>query len=113
MASGLSSDLALGRMSSVVSANRLASLVNIHDKNQQAIERFTELVVNDSRAIAQAVNNRQRTFVDVLRLVQQGAKFKDWLRKQGASADLNQEYCREVPRVDWAEKLRLRVFAGS
>lgn len=105
MASGLSSDLALGPMSSVVSANRLASLVNIHDKNQQAIERFAELVVNDSRAIAQAVNNRQRTFVDVLRLVQQGAKFKDWLRKQGTSTDLNQEYCREVSRVDWAEKL--------
>jgi hypothetical protein len=56
-------------------------------------------------AIAQAVNNRQRSFADVLELVQQAQKFKDWLRKQGPSADLSEEYCREVSRLDWADKL--------
>ncbi|MBZ5696557.1 MAG: hypothetical protein LAN36_14505 [Acidobacteriia bacterium] len=104
-ASQFSSDLALGPVSSIISANKIASLFKEHDRNRDVLDRFTELVVNDSRAIAQAVNNRQRSFADVLELVQQAQKFKDWLRKQGPSADLSEEYCREVSRLDWADRL--------
>ena len=105
VASGLSSDLSLGPVSSIIGANKLASLIKTHDRNCVVRERFTEMVVSDSRAICQAVNARQRTFADVLKLVQGAQKFKEWLSKQQQSADLCQEYCREVSRVDWADKL--------
>jgi hypothetical protein len=105
MASGLSSDIALGAVSSIIGANKIASIIQAHEKNKNALERFTEWVVDDSRAIAQVVENRERTFSDVLELVQKAQRFKDWLRKQDQSADLCKEYCREVSRLDWAERL--------
>jgi hypothetical protein len=105
----LGSDLALGPINSVISANKIASLFKEHDNNRFVLERFKEFAVTDSRAIAQAVNSRQRTFADVLALVRQAQKFKDWLKKQGASSELVEEYCREVSRTDWADKLPPKI----
>lgn len=105
MAAGLSSDIALGAVSSVIGANKIASIIKAHEKNKNSLERFTEWVVDDSRANAEAVQNRKRTFPEVLDLVQKAQPFKDWLRKQDQSADLCKEYCREVSRLEWADKL--------
>jgi hypothetical protein len=105
MASGLSSDIALGAVSSVIGANKIASIIKAHEKNKNALERFTEWVVDDSRAIAEAVRSRKRTFPEVLNLVQKAQPFKEWLREQDQSADLCKQYCREVSRLEWADKL--------
>jgi hypothetical protein len=104
-ASETSSDLALGPVSSIMGANKIAKLFLAHDKNQRTLAGFMEMVVSDSRAIAQAVNGRQRTFADVLKLVQEAQKFKKWIRNQQESSDLRIEYCRQVSRIGWAEKL--------
>ncbi|HWY09118.1 MAG TPA: hypothetical protein VNY24_19810 [Candidatus Acidoferrales bacterium] len=105
MASGLSADIALGPVSSVIGANKLASVIKTHEKNKDARERFTEWTVEDSRAIAETVRSGNRNFLEVLTLVQKSRQFKDWLKQQDPSADLCKEYCREVSRLDWAEKL--------
>jgi hypothetical protein len=105
VASGISGDIALGSVSSIIGANKIASVVQTYEKNRDAIDRFVDFAVDDSRAIDQAISNRERNFSDVLRLVQQAQKFKDWLRKQNESVDLCKEYCREVSRLDWADKL--------
>jgi len=105
MASGLSADVALGPVSSVIGANKLASVIKTHEQNKDARERFTEWTVEDSRAIAETVRSGNRNFVEVLTLVQKSQQFKDWLKKQDSSADLCKEYCREVSRLDWADNL--------
>jgi hypothetical protein len=105
MASGLSSDIALGAVSSVIGANKIASVIKAHERNKNALERFTEWVVDDSRAIAEAVRNRRKTFLEVLHLVQKAQPFKEWLRRQNQSTDLCKQYCREVSRLEWADKL--------
>ncbi len=104
-ASSLSSDLSLGTVSSIIGANKIASILKSHETSRKVLERFTEWVVNDSRAISQAVETRQRSFADVLALVHQAQKFKEWLKKQDQSSDLCKEYCRAVSRLDWADKL--------
>jgi hypothetical protein len=110
VASDISADLALGPVSSIIGANKIAKVVEAHEKNRDALDRFVDFAVDDSRAIGQAISNRERNFSDVLRLVQEAQKFKDWLRKQDESVDLCKEYCREVSRVDWADKLPPKTF---
>ena len=51
------------------------------------------------------MNSGERTFDDVLRLVTAGLKFKEWLKKGSQDGDVIKEYCREVTRTQWAEKL--------
>jgi hypothetical protein len=72
----------------------------------------------ESRCIREAVNSGERNFDDVLRLVNAGAKFKEWLKKGSQDAELVKEYCREVTRAEWAEKLppktaRWAIFAAA
>jgi hypothetical protein len=105
LASGLSSDLLFGPMGQVIAANKLESLLRSQGERQAKFDGFTDFLVDDTRAISQAVNARQRNFEDVLKLVVQAQKFKEWLRKQDESSDLCAEYCREVSRLDWADKL--------
>jgi hypothetical protein len=110
VASDISGDLALGPVSSIIGANKIAKVVEAHEKNRDALDRFVDFAVDDSRAIGQAISNRERNFSDVLKLVQEAQKFKEWLKKQDESADLCKEYCREVSRVDWADKLPPKTF---
>lgn len=110
VASGISADLALGPVSSIMGANKIANVVEAYEKNTDALDRFMDFAIDDSRAIGQAISNRERNFSDVLKLVQEAQTFKDWLRKQDESVDLSKEYCREVSRVGWADKLPLKAF---
>jgi hypothetical protein len=105
MASEFSSDILFGPMSQIIAANKIANLLRKRGKSQEALAQFTEFMVKDSRAISEAVNNRQHGFKDVLRLVVQAQKFKEWLRKQDETTDLRAEYCSEVSRLEWADKL--------
>jgi hypothetical protein len=105
MASGLSSDLSLGPVSSIIGTNKIASLVNAHQESRSALEHFVEMTVSDCRAISHAVQSGERNFGDVLKLVHSSQKFKDWLAKQDADKNVYDEYCRAVSRVDWADRL--------
>lgn len=69
------------------------------------LDLFQEVVFNDSRGIREAVNSRHSNFSDVVKLVQQAQRFKEWLRKQSDSTELSHNYCREVSPLDWADKL--------
>ncbi len=66
---------------------------------------FQETVINDMPSIKEAVNSGERNFRDVVRLVQQSEKFKEWLRKQDGTDDLRKAYCQEIAHIDWVDKL--------
>lgn len=105
VASRHSSDMALAPIRSVLGACKFAEVLRHCERKLQALDLFQEVVFEDSRSIREAVNSGERAFCDVLRLVQQANKFKEWLGNQADSDDLRDAYCKEVSRLDWAEKL--------
>ncbi len=86
-------------------ARKFADVLRHGDMKLQALDLFREVVLSDSRGIREAVNSRERNFSEVLKLVQEASKFNEWLKKQTDSNDLRDAYCREVSRLDWADKL--------
>ena len=92
-------------MRSAMAACKFAEVWSRGGKNLRAIDLFQERVITDARSIREAVNSGQRDFADVMRLVREAQKFKEWLRKGDNSSDLGDGYCREVSRLDWADKL--------
>lgn len=105
VASQRSSDIALAPIRSAMAACKFAEVWSHGARNLRALDLFQERVISDARSIREAVNSGQRNFADVLKLVRQGQKFKEWLRKGGGSDELHDAYCREVSRLDWADKL--------
>ncbi len=100
-----SAEMLLGPLRSVIAACKVSSIVKRADTNLRALDIFREVVIPDSRSIREAVNSGERNFTDILRLVEQSQKFKEWLKGQPDSVELRDEYCRAVSRVDWADRL--------
>lgn len=69
------------------------------------LDLFQEVVVEKLPTIREVVNTGRRTFRDVIRLVEKGQRFQEWLVKHGNDKDLRSSYCQDVSRVDWADKL--------
>jgi hypothetical protein len=103
---------------SVGATCKFKNLIEGRGASEKQIQAFEDLVFRDSRCIREAVNSGERTFDDVLRLVNAGLKFKEWLKKNPQDSDVIKEYCREVTRAEWAEKLppraaRWAIFAAA
>jgi hypothetical protein len=101
----VSSDLAISPLDSIVATCRFTHLLRERAQNDDVLRLFQEFVFTDGRTIREAVNSGQRTFADVVRLAAAARKFKDWLKGKPSSRDLLREYCGEVSRIDWAERL--------
>ena len=113
-----SADLAVSTPISIAASCKFKNLIEKRGASETQIRAFEDLVFSDSRGIREAVNGGGRTFDDVLRLVTAGLKFKEWLKKASQDGDVVKEYCREVTRVEWAEKLppktaRWGIFAAA
>jgi hypothetical protein len=117
-AAEFSTDLAVSTPTSIVAACKFKNLVARRAGRDAEVQAFEDLTFNESRCIREAVNSGERNFDDVLRLVKAGMKFKEWLSKGSQDADLVKEYCREVTRAEWADKLppkaaRWALFAAA
>lgn len=66
---------------------------------------FTDFVFPGGKSIRESVNSGSRTFEEVVKLVADGQRFKEWVNRQPESADLRQEYCRAISSFDWVDKL--------
>jgi hypothetical protein len=117
-AAEFSTDLAVSKPTSIVAACKFKRLIARRASSDAEVQAFEELIFSESRCIREAVNSGERSFDDVLRLVNAGVKFKEWLKKTSQDDDLVKEYCREVTRAEWADKLppktaRWAIFAAA
>jgi hypothetical protein len=79
--------------------------------------KFQDFVFDDSRAVAEAIRSGDRTLEDVLRLLPQAARFKEWLQGEAAQADALKAYFRDATAQTWIDRLpaksaRWVVFSG-
>jgi hypothetical protein len=113
-----STDLAVSVPISIAAACNFKKLIERRGGSETQMRAFEDLWFSDSRCIREAVNSGERTFDDVLRLLKAGLKFKEWLKKSSQDGHVVKEYCREVTRAEWAEKLppkaaRWAIFAAA
>jgi hypothetical protein len=99
------SEFSVGPTRGLIAACKFAEILSKATQNTNALNLFQEAVIDDLPKIREVVNSGQRTFRDVIRLVQAGQKFKDWLKNNQGGEELRKSYCQEVARVEWADKL--------
>jgi hypothetical protein len=74
------------------------------------IKLFEEVVLERGGAIREAINSGERTFADVLKLLDSADRFREWLQKQQPSADLVSAYYRDATADTWASKVPVKVM---
>jgi hypothetical protein len=75
------------------------------DTSLGQLELFKEIAIGDFPSIREVINSGERKFVELLELVKQGAKFRNWLHDQNPDVNLLQEYQRAATADTWANKL--------
>ena len=103
--SRLQSEFAVAPARALIASHKVAEILSAAGRGTKIAEMFQETVVDDVPSIREVVNSGQKNFRDVVRLVTQAEKFKEWLRKQGGTEDLRASYRKEIGHLDWADKL--------
>jgi hypothetical protein len=110
-------DMLADRANSAVAALRIQTLIDRRTANENHLAEFQDLLFEDGRAIREAVNSGGVTYREVLQLVENAAKFKNWLQNQPPEQQLIKSYFRSVTESSWADKLpsktmRWLLFSG-
>jgi hypothetical protein len=104
-ASRSSSEFAVDPLKGLIISSRVAEVLRKSTAEQERLDPFQEVIVNGSRSVREAVNNGDRTFRDVIRLVEHSHKFKKWIQQTNEDSLLRDEYCKSVSVTDWADRL--------
>lgn len=117
VASSSGSEFALDPLKSLIVSSRVAEIVRKSTAGKEKLELFQEVVIDGSRSVREAVNNGDRNFRDVIRLLEQAHKFKEWIQQTGEDSLLRDDYCKRVAATDWADRLpsksvRFMVMTG-
>jgi hypothetical protein len=102
------SEFALAPERALMASCKFGEILSTALAGSQAVDLFQERVIGDLPSIRDAVNSGGRTFREVIRLIEKGKQFKEWLGKHEGAEELRDEYLRDVTHVDWADKLPTR-----
>jgi hypothetical protein len=118
--SKMQSDFSLAPEMAAAVTSKLASIVAAANNGIEVAGLFQDEITDNVPRIRDIVNSGNRNFTEVVRLVERASKFKEWLKKQGPSDDieLRRAYIRDVSHVDWADSvpgksLRFLVMSGA
>ena len=84
---------------------RHAELLRRAKLNQDARKQFVDLALPDTPSLAEVIDSGERSFDDFLRLLDQSARFKDWLNTVNPDENLIRTYMRDVSSEGWIQRL--------
>ena len=82
-------------------------------RSQQEIASFQDFVFKGSKSVREVFEKGERTFNDLLPVLDKARKWKEWLADKPVDTDLLQEYYKAVVKETWVEKLPSRIVRWS
>ncbi len=76
-------------------------ILNTRSKSQHNMEVFQELVLLNGHEIGESIKMGYRTWRDLLMLLKQARKFKEWLGQKESDASLIYEYNKALEKDTW------------
>lgn len=114
----ISSEVAVyPRQADVISA-RLEPMLKEYSRQQKEVAAYQEFVLDDSRAIREAINSGARSFDELVVVLERARKFKEWLTDLSEDTSLIKQYHKDVTSDSWIDKLpsksaRWALFTGA
>lgn len=105
LASDYMAEIVTNGATSPIVRRKLVSLMAKRDKNLSDIQLFQQTLLQDARAIREAINSGEHSFDEFLAIVSKAQKFKDWLRSRNPDAGLLDEYYKAVKAETWIDRL--------
>jgi hypothetical protein len=105
LASFYGGDFVTAAATSAIIQVRHAELLKRSTLNAEARDSFIEVVMPDSRSLAEVIDSGERTFGEFLLLLDRAARFKDWLKKANPDEGLIRSYVAQLSSESWIQRL--------
>ncbi len=89
---------------------RQAHLFERADRNREAREQFSELVLADCPSIRDVIDSGERSFAEFLKVLDKAQKFKTWLTKANPDQKLVSQYIEALKADTWADKAPVKAL---
>ena len=113
----LNSELATSAIQEHLVSMKFSNIFSKSEKSREELMNFNKFILNDSFAIREAINSKEKSFNDFLSILHKASKYKDWLSNVEEDKNLIKEYHEAVTQDTWIEKLpaktvRWSIFTG-
>ena len=105
-----SSEISLPEFNSKLIRLKLNSALEKSNKSKKEIEVFNHFVFDESWALREAINSKQIHVKAVLKLLQKGEKYKEWLSDLSNDGNLMLEYVKKIEEKSILESLPLKAI---
>lgn len=88
-----------------LAVNKIDSLVGKFEKSQSEISTFQEVVLKNYRPIGDSIRDGSISFQDLMPIIIEAEKFRDWLSGQGEEYHLIEAYYTKISENTFLQKL--------
>lgn len=105
LASFYGGDFVTSASTSAIIQVRYSELLRRSALNTASLQQFSEVVLPDSKTVAEVIDSGERTFAEFLVLLDRAARFKTWTKAVNPDENLVRTYVRDVSSESWIQKL--------
>ncbi len=84
---------------------KFLDLIRLREKDVRETDLFQEMLLPNGRTIAEVINSGEAKFEDILPIISNATKFKNWLNGRAANASLLNDYFNEVSSETWLQTI--------
>ena len=110
LAARSNADLETSRGDAALVAASLAAVVQGRAMTCENVELFQRMAFANGHAIADAVNRGDRSFSDVIALLQKAEEFRKWLAERPPTVELINAYYRDATKDWWVSTLPAKIL---
>lgn len=105
LASFYGGDFVTSAATSSIIKVRHAELLRRSAINAGALQQFSEVVLPDTKTVAEVIDAGERSFSEFLVLLDKAERFKRWTKAVNPDVDLIRTYIRDVSSEGWIQRL--------
>jgi hypothetical protein len=102
------SEIATSEIWSEIIRLKVATALQSRIKSAEEISAFQDFVFDSGRALAEAINTKERKFDELLPVLDSARQFRKWLQEGQFSEGLIKEYFRKATADSWVDKLPVK-----
>lgn len=105
LASFYGGDFVTSASASAIIQVRYSELLRRSALNTASLQQFAEVVLPDTRTVAEVIDSGERTFPEFLVLLDKAARFKNWTKAVNPDENLVRTYVRDISSEGWIQRL--------
>lgn len=105
LASFYGGDFVTSASASAIIQVRYAELLRRSALNTTFLQQFTEVVLPDTRTVAEVIDSGERAVSEFLVLLDKAARFKNWTKSINPDENMVRTYIRDVSSEGWIQRL--------